>query len=341
MQHQPHLVELGLARLEMLQALTLASLERQTSQNFLWVIRTDPDLNITLKEPFLEVLAGLLAGQHHHLLIASNENPDIQIHYLQSLNPKSIWSGDLESALRYLEPFQTPSYVVESRLDADDGLHEHFVQAIQSEALETLDSNTPIWKIWCGLRHLEWQYHYEYNGKSRSHKTVPSLGGLVFLKGDGCISAGLSIGYTTGVSSHDLPPIKHDQLHKMVPKCGDDAASQSKCLAHSDLAVAAIRARTPTSAGMFNVLWNATNSTDSAYKRGAQAQEAQQEKLWAIAESRFGFRMKTAKHVHDYLNLHMHEIALDNLRGQCTRGHSCKDQSKLVLNAIIDHPELW
>ena len=70
MQHQPHLIHLGLARLELMKSFTIESLVQQTSQNFLWVIRTDPNLNATLKEPILD----FLKDYERHLLIADTEN---------------------------------------------------------------------------------------------------------------------------------------------------------------------------------------------------------------------------------------------------------------------------
>lgn len=37
-----------------------------------------------------------------------------------------------------------------------------------------------------------------------------------------------------------------------------------------------------------------------------------------------------------YLQEHMTGIAEDNLRGQCTKGHSCKRSSKVLLKKLLE-----
>jgi hypothetical protein len=98
----------------------------------------------------------------------------------------------------------------------------------------------------------------------------------------------LTIGYTTGVRVKDLPlSMRHDTLHRHMPMCpkapktkttttttiveqpqDEDVASSSwqsnavppstACLQFMTLAPTLLRARTPTSAGMWNVLVGAT-----------------------------------------------------------------------------------
>ena len=72
MQEQPHLVHLGKARLEIFKTITLPTVIKQTSQDFIWIIRTDPMLNETIREPLVE----LLADCPNHVLVASNSNPE-------------------------------------------------------------------------------------------------------------------------------------------------------------------------------------------------------------------------------------------------------------------------
>jgi hypothetical protein len=333
MQNQPNLVDLGLARLELLKSFTLASLAQQTSQNYLWVLRTDPDLNASLKEPLLDILM----EHDHHLLVPSNENPNIQIGELMRLDPNSVWSGDLEWAKSYLEgkPDGSVSRVLESRLDADDALHLEFVETVQANADVKLVSEEPTWRIWCASRHVEWQYHAPAWGNTTSDKSV---GALLSLKDNGCISAGLTIGYTEGVQVHDLPAIKHDQLPKVVPSC-KKKKKKSKCLDFINLIPAALRARTPTSAGMLNILLKTKGKADPRYQKGALSQESLQFRLWNLIGSRFGFTNDNAAQLHNYLKRNMRAIAVDNLKGQCTGGHSCKKSSKIMLQTIIDHPE--
>jgi hypothetical protein len=340
MQSQPDLVDLGLARLEMLKVFCIGSLKRQTSDNFLWVIRTDPMLNATLREPLLEALKGI----DRHLLIATNDNPNAQVGFLAHLDPSSVWSGDLEWAKKYIGLSANPDTalpVLESRIDADDGLNSEFVAYTQKKGLVALASKQPFWRIWCAKQNMEWQYETAWE----SDPSEPSLGQLVTLGTEYCLSAGLTVGYTAGIHSENLPHIRHDMLHKSVAHCNDNSSESSEsddddspqpnCLDIINVSPAAFRARTPTSAGMLHILLN-TTKTDKKYIKGAKKQRAQQNKLWLFAEEKFGFKKIAAENLHTYLEVNILKIAGDNLRGQCTLGHSCKNGARATLQAIID-----
>ena len=71
MQFQPNLLHLGHARLALFETFCLPSMLSQTNQNFLWVIRTDPDLNPEL----LQQLIRLLEGRPNFILLGSTDNP--------------------------------------------------------------------------------------------------------------------------------------------------------------------------------------------------------------------------------------------------------------------------
>ena len=118
---------------------------------------------------------------------------------------------------------------------------------------------------------------------------------------------------------------------------------------------------TITTAGMLNVLWNGesgnsgttvggnktakskNNSKDpkiynnKKYVRGASKQKQYQSPLWEVTKLLFGFSKHTAIHVHKYLSNHMLGIASDNLAGQCTKDHSCKNSTQMLLQTIVDH----
>lgn len=329
MQSQPDLIDLGLARIELLKEFTLRSLNLQSSRNFLWVIRTDPALDDTLRQALLKTLNGV----DNHILIASNENPNVQIQDLLAVDPSIVWSGDLERAKSYLRlETQTPRKILESRLDADDALHLDFVDHVQRVALDELPNQPSQWKIWCSSRHIEWQYH------SATDSIDKTNGVLLSIKDSACVSAGLTIGYTEGVHVHDLPPIKHQQLAKVLPSC---KKQKSKCLAFISLFPTALRARTPTSAGMLNVLLGQKVQVDRRYMKGAQQQETVQSQLWSATTPRFGFAPENGSRLRTYLKEHLGRIAADNLRGQCSAGHSCKESSKILLQAIVDNPEAF
>jgi len=95
MQHQPHLLRLGKARLELFRRITLPSLLMQQRQDsteplgsrgdggqFLWLIRVDPRLDPGLRREFLEIVDDACSDASNSnrtlqvVIIASNDNPE-------------------------------------------------------------------------------------------------------------------------------------------------------------------------------------------------------------------------------------------------------------------------
>jgi hypothetical protein len=332
MQQQPSLVGLGLARLKLFQATFLRSLEQQSSSNFLCLIRTDPELDPRILQRLVHILKNSTLSRY--LLIASPDNPSFQYHDLTTnyTNDQMILSGNWNDAQEYLQRSKSGRFL-ESRLDADDGLHTLFVETIQQDAQDSFDFAKSTWRIWCAGRHLEWQYETAWNEDNQN-------GSLVTLKFGGCITAGLTTAYsgTSDIESLTFPTTDHQSLHRSVATCRRDGP-QSNCFSYLRLMPTALRARTPTSAGMLNVLWGNRTSTsklNKQYTKGASKQHRVQDELWVVAEKLFGFSKETARDLHKYLEENMLEIATDNLKGQCTDNHSCKISSQELLQAIVD-----
>jgi hypothetical protein len=273
-----------------------------------------------------------------YLLIASNDNPPSQYHDLTTTshanypNDQMIWSGNWKDAQEYLQG-NNSGRILETRLDADDGLHALFVETIQQDALSSFDFAKSTWRIWCAGRHVEWQYQTAWNEDNQY-----GSGSLVTLHFLGCITAGLTTGYsrTSDKKTLTYPTTKHQSLYGSVPHCHHDH-HQSNCLSFLHLTPLALRARTPTSAGMLNILWggNYTSKMNKKYAQGASKQHSFQDQLWLVAEKLFGFSRETARDLHKYLEENMLAIATDNLKGQCTEGHSCKNSSQELLQAIV------
>eukprot|EP00980_Cylindrotheca_fusiformis_P013845 scaffold3596_cov126-Cylindrotheca_fusiformis.AAC.3 len=330
MQHQPSLIELGLARLELMEEFFLSSLQAQTSQNFLCVIRTDPELDATLLKRLLKMMKRL----HHHfsfLVLASNESPHSNYMDISKMNDDAIvLGGNLEQARKYLAKSRN---VLETRLDVDDGLNRFFVEDLQEAATSHLEQ-TSQWKIWCASSFVEWQFQ---------SKTLGS-GSLVSLRASTCITAGLSVVYVIPEDHSkklEVPSThKHSTLHETLPKCNPNKKTTTECFEFFSLHPTALRARTPSSAGMRNILWPVASLNPSAagerrYRQVAASQKAAQAKLWKASDFFFDFDEPTARKIHGYLETHMKQIAQDNLKGQCTHGHSCKDDSRLLLQSIV------
>jgi len=70
MQEQGHLKALGRARLYLFQTFCLPSMVQQSTQQFLWIIKTDPQLDPTL----LRELIATVEPYPNIYLVASNKN---------------------------------------------------------------------------------------------------------------------------------------------------------------------------------------------------------------------------------------------------------------------------
>jgi hypothetical protein len=76
-----------------------------------------------------------------------------------------------------------------------------------------------------------------------------------------------------------------------------------------------IRARTPTSTGMMDVVVSDEHLSSESDQTMARLQTLQDD---------FHIPRDGLKLLNKYLEEHIFDIAKDNLKGQCTPGHSCK-----------------
>lgn len=341
MQNQPNLLYLGEARLHLLQHFFLHSLEEQSSKNFCCIIRTDPELHPSLREQLVEMLQ---ASNITYILVASNDTPKSQYQDLAqgNIQPADVWSGSLEAIQQYLRLANTtttsgdvmPSRIIETRLDADDGLHRYFVETIQAEADSNYRFEPRSWRLWCVANHVEWQYQTIWN----ESPSVPQndTGTIVALQVNYCVTPGLSIAFLGDDQSLETMPstMNHEKLmHTRM--CKQNKKVSSDCRSFVPMSMGALRARTPTSAGMLNLVYNGT-SMNRKYIRGASKQKDIQGQLWWAVRKFFGFTKSEASSINEYLNGHMKMIAEENLLGQCTKGHSCKNSSHILLKSIVE-----
>ena len=350
MQNQPNLTYLGEARLNLFQHFFIQSLEKQTSTNFVCIIRTDPQLHPTLKRHIIDILE---SSNLNCILIASNEIPKSQYQDILygNVQPTDIWSGSFDNIRQYLRIDESntdndilPPRIIETRLDADDGLHMTFVETIQEEATEQYNFDPRTWRLWCIGNHAEWQYQSIW---SVSPHENDDAGSIIALQVNYCVTAGLSIAFLGEKQSMEEMPstMKHEKLlkTKQCPKHKDTkkdkttstTAISTNCRSFVPMIMGALRARTPTSAGMLNLVINGT-SLNKKYISGATKQKDVQNQLWWAAKRLFGFSKRNARDINDYMKDRVKEIAKDNLDGQCTRGHSCKNSSQILLKSILE-----
>lgn len=368
MQFQPHLVELGWARLRLFEAITMPSVMQQTQSEFLWILRADPALDADIREDLLRILA-----PYDNVIVAgSNDNPEGFRNAGCIADLTDLWMGSVETLQSFWEASQTHP-ILETRLDADDALLVDFCDLVQRDAIHRLSATssdgtlsninfTPHeWVVWCVDNHLEWHYESPWANDSSEY------GAILGLKARHCVTAGLTWGYSIrnnlpdGPDKEDLANHKHQDIHQTVPACDDaffvadgitstasdydedvrdDRDSTSRwekfgCMVRvkpPDNLPAAIRARTPTSAGMEHIVgiglpWWKRSLEHSNWR-------SQQEELFQILTVLFGIEASHLRRTKAYIQDHLPAIVEDALVGQCTKGHSCKDEAQENLKAM-------
>lgn len=248
MQHQPGLKALGWARYKLFKYLCFPSMVAQTSQNFVWLIYTDPDIKIPLREAIEE----MLRPYPHFYLITDNTEARFRGGTdLEKLDWEDVIMGDVQR-LRYMLQQRDRFPFLETRIDADDGLHTHFVEQIQKEALKTLNPQTTHWTYWCIKQALEWHWV----GSCGVSKDQKKFGALLpsRLYENYCHTPGMTLGLYRADENVNVLSVAHSRLWSTLETeqshCGPRTTG-TDCIIHvDDFRFAALRARTPTSASV-------------------------------------------------------------------------------------------
>jgi hypothetical protein len=319
MQLQPGLVHLARARLRLFQVFCLPLLRHSSESSFLWMIRVDPNLDRVVLSELLDLFQ---SDQYQSLswrvlVIASNENPK----FAQELPDRSVvvW-GSFELWQSYYEASLRQHTVVETRLDADDGLSVRFVEEIQQH-VNRHPPNLP--RIYCVRTHLEWEEEPSTESES--------AGLLLGLRTRICVTPGLTYVLPHGALSGDVDslPIKHHQIHYLLPECNQNTTGPCLVrLSTADDAPLAIRARSVTSAGMMRVV----HGNYPTKARNSRLQD----NAWHFLAPQFAVTRDAVGEVKMYLEgPERDHIVKEALEGQCTDGHSCKTGSKLALEYLL------
>ena len=359
MQKQSHLIELGLARLSLFQAFCLPTMLFQTSKDFIWIIRADPDLHPSISGTIVQ----LLKGKQNFILLGSNANPEgfgrTQSPFDDFLQQATVMSGNISLVQEAYEKSAAGAVLLETRLDADDGLNLDFIKTVQTEARTNLvDSDnvkesSQLWRLWCTNSNFEWHPlnpFPETHEVMAANETTPE-GYLILYADHGvCSTPGLTFGYGQGASreSLGLDHLRHDEIAKKISPCKNKADGvKVECVSRlTKLAPGgAVRARTTTSAGMSNVITGDKDidKTNAFKKRGKLKrlveQSVKQYQMWAILARDFSIPAQDAQFARSLIVGRMQYIAEDNMRGQCTAGHSCKNRTREVLEKMSHHVE--
>ncbi|KAL3943712.1 MAG: hypothetical protein SGBAC_002219 [Bacillariaceae sp.] len=345
MQHQPNLVQLGLARLELFKTFCFPAISQQTNQQFLWIIRTDPELHPTLKDGLLDALQGM----PNVAVVGSNEVKKGSVdrgwrsaNATGDITEESLFYGNMELIQSYHEAVDQRT-LLETNLDADDGLGLTFVERAQNltfsrfQELAESKQNTNLafdhkdaWINLCVGRHLEWQFYAPWD------KTT-TKGSLHVGSTHICVTPGLS--WATQPHARARFIKQHHLVKKSTPACDDPQQRKAPflgCWVEIPVPgddVMAIRARTPTSTGMNRVVMS-----ESAWQ---PEEEATDRASWPLLEPSFAIPQPLVEISHKYLSDNLQALVEENLKGQCTKDHSCSEGIKKKLKSLFFQAGTW
>jgi hypothetical protein len=304
-QNQPHLVTLGRARLELFKAFCLPTMIRQTNQDFLWLIQTDPDLDKEL----MDEMKSLLAPHPNFYLIKSKRVKQVPIArdwHRRSRNITDVVTGDIPR-LQKAHDEAAQKILIETNLDADDGLAFHVVQDIRNDSIRrlallaknVLSKRKTGWVVSCYHQYVGW---YPENGMAGSATLQDGTGLLKIDKrlDTFCPTPGLTIASVPSANLTGVPILKHHTLVKEVPRCTSDIDVQ--CLNGIGQIPLSVRARTPSSAGMYNIGMKLHDDQSNQF-------------LWTYLNNLFGITRKDVQRAGKYFLDNSKAIARENLEG--------------------------
>ena len=357
MQHQPNLIELGFARLALFETFCLPSILGQTGQNFVWIIRVDPNLN----EEILKRIRHRISHRENIILIGSNHNPEGMgrdnsdfDHFLGAGRNENESTGKVlgGNATYMKEVFESSAersttVLLETRLDADDALHKMYVEFVQNQAQQYLMRNS-VWRVWCAHSTAEWHplnpFPVSSNNGVYYDEKVREEGYLLMYSDKGiCATPGLTFGYGFNTNRANVLQgrrLRHSDIVTTIPHCDNSVVLE--CVSRlTALSPGALRARTATSAGMVNIITG--NDGLDQRNNGLKQQNAneqllqqssKQDLLWKGVGRLFSVTKSSVRDIRTLIVSRMKYIAIENLKGLCTPGHSCKENGKFLLSAI-------
>ena len=314
MQYQPNLTALGGARLELFEDFCMPSVVHQTTQNFVWLVYTDPDLH----DDLLRAMVDLLAPYPNYYLIKTLSNSMWKGGQAQNMTQATVYTGDRDQLEAFMA-LRNQLPVLETRLDADDALHIGYLEEIQSQAIPFFTKEGVDWMYWCVNQELEWNWigPEGYNNDQKQYGVMESKPYEDF-----CPTPGLTLGYAATTPVESIYSRRHsvlvERLHTKTDYnfCGRARTGKDCYQIISKFEYPAMRCRTPTSASM--VMTNFTKG----YKLKQIAKQGLDPRWKALHES-FAVPRNNVQKANAYMTNNILAIARDALMGQCTKGHSC------------------
>lgn len=327
MQGQSNLTALAKARLQLFETFCLPTMLNQNVDNFLWFVMTDPQLDPEslrdlrlLLEPYPNFY---LATSHAQTLtplnlttIMSAESHESDTNGHQNL----LLTGDIELLQKQiLDPSR--SLLLETRLDADDGLHFSTLSHLQKIA-KALPVDTEGWQIICSNIHFEWR-NDDIIAFDLNTTKIESSGKLRVVRESICVTPGFTLVRHREPQSTDFPAwpnLRHNVVVRDWPECRIENASSlgdivetnngnatRDCWKKMGFFPSALRSRTVTSAGMSRIVTEKKNSAKY---------ENRTKKFWQMVQRDFDITPESARSTSQYMKDHLQSIAYDNLQGQ-------------------------
>jgi hypothetical protein len=337
MTNQLNLTELIEARLRLFESFCLPTLQKQISQDFIWLIRVDTRLS-TLRPDWLRRMIDWLKDDPRFFLVERDSNPPWRDGKAsQQLAQSKVYTGDRERLEYYMAAYEH-KHVLETRIDGDDGLHHAYLQYIQDESVKILSSKPPpSFFYWCVAQELEWHpvTLERRPGPFLQNSTIEPLPPSPYTHGlwmpspvykDLCPTPGITRVYPLGTPTERIFRIGHHELWRKFKyqkqTCARPEDEQSpwkelNCTPVVQLSTTfpALRSRSPTSASMVTVGGLNYGHLKSQYQKAAE--------YWEVASNEFGLNPELIRQTQTYLVDRLLEIAQDGLRGQCSFRHSC------------------
>lgn len=261
--------------------------------------------------------------------------------------------------------------VLETRLDADDAINleyfavlhytalknlvdqrtSHFVanddefeQGDDDEVAET-SQQTARWMYWCPHRHVQWSPSSDFYDPNDDPGILS-----IFESPSICVTPGLTLGFAVGTEEANVPRYEHTKIYWEITvnhnNEGKEVADEAEIDRHDcglypssrcavfveNPKVSAFRSRAMTSAGMHMMeeMGKPSMEIPATY-------EEMSHKLWnGLIEESFGIEPQKAKEASEFMMEIFVDTVRDNIRGQCTKGHSCKVSSLEKLQRTID-----
>lgn len=294
MQGQPDLLALGASRLELFKTFCLPTMVHQTTSDFLWVILVDSFLHPKLLDELT-----LLVKPYPHFFVIQKMVQEID---LDNLDLSLVQAGDT-NILKRAARMAKSKILIQTRLDADDGMAINLLDHLQNNAVNTLQHNgreASGWMLQCVRLHVEW--HYDMKNKTQDPNGWLRMDSTPYF----CVTPGLTLAVAPGAANWTgrSPMYPHDRIMQNYPRC-DLKATRSACFhIMSELTEpAAVRSRTPASSFMRGV---------GITKKEKETPEEQ----WQSLGRMFTIQRKTLAETRNYLLGNVQSIAKENLASQ-------------------------